>query len=138
VVSIDPFQSTQWRGAGRRLLRESGVEHLHSLLEEKAESALPRLIAEGARFDLALIDGDHRFEYAFVDVFFARRLLGSGKLIVMDDGWMPSVRKCAAFFEAAGLCGREPTPVGSPLSKFILLRVTSEGDAREWNEFTNF
>lgn len=138
VTSIDPFQSTQWRGAGRRFLKEAGLTHLHTLLESRSESALPHLIAEGREFDLAFIDGDHRFESAFLDIFFARRLVGPGRLIVVDDAWMPAIQKAAAFFTSANLCRQEPTPEGSPLSKFILLHVDAEGDAREWDHFAQF
>jgi predicted O-methyltransferase YrrM len=138
VTSIDPFQTTQWRGAGRRFLKEAGLSHLHTLHESRSESALPQLIAHGERFDFAFIDGDHRFESAFLDIFFARRLLGPSKLIVVDDAWMPAIQKAAAFFTSANLCQREPTPEGAPLSKFILLRVDATGDALEWDHFAEF
>ncbi|HMN41781.1 MAG TPA: class I SAM-dependent methyltransferase [Phycisphaerales bacterium] len=141
VTSIDPFQTTQWRGAGRRFLKEAGLTLLHTLLEFRSESALPQLISEhggGQQFDFAFIDGDHRFESAFLDIFFARRLLGPGKLIVVDDAWIPAIQKAAAFFTSATLCRQEPTPEGSPLSKFILLHVDAEGDAREWDHFAQF
>jgi predicted O-methyltransferase YrrM len=141
VTSIDPFQTSQWRGAGRRFLRDAGTDALHRLIEERSEAALPRLIAEARGshpFDLAFIDGDHRFEGVFLDIFYARRLVGNGNLIVVDDAWMPAIQKAAAFYESAGLCRREATPEGSPLSRFILLRVDAAGDEREWDHFANF
>jgi predicted O-methyltransferase YrrM len=140
LVSMDPFQASLWNGAGRRHLRDAGLEAHHRLFEEPSEVVLPRLIAEGegGRFDLAFIDGDHRFESVFTDVFFARRLLGPGKLIVVDDAWMPAVQKAAAFFESAHLCRREPTPTDSPRSKLILLRVEARGDTRAWDHFADF
>src|SRR5262249_2356606 len=107
LASIDPMQTPHWKGAGRRHLREAGVAQLHELIEEKSEAALPRLVSELRRFDMAFIDGDHRFESVFVDVLYSRRLVGPDRLIVVDDAWMPAVRKAAAFFESAGLCRRE-------------------------------
>ncbi len=138
LVSMDPFQTSQWKGAGLRHLRDAGLAEHHQLFEEPSEVVLPRLIAEHERFDLAFIDGDHRFESVFIDIFFARRLVGPGKLIIVDDAWMPAVQKAAAFFVSANLCTREPSPEGSPLCKFILLRMDAKGDAREWDHFTQF
>jgi hypothetical protein len=138
VTSVDPFQTSHWGGAGRALLRRAGVGAEHELHEGASELVLPQLVAEGQRFDLAFIDGDHRFEHAFIDVFYARRLVGPGRLIVLDDGWMPAVRRCAAFFEAHGLCAREPAPAGPGADKFILLRVTPGGDARAWDHHAEF
>jgi predicted O-methyltransferase YrrM len=138
VVSMDPYQTLTWKGAGRRHLRDAGITTQHRFLEEPSELALPRLAAAGERFDLAFIDGDHRFEGVLIDTFYARKLVGDDKLIVLDDAWMPAVQKCAAFFESAHLCRREPTPPDSPLSKLILLRVERRGDSRSWDHFVDF
>ena len=138
LVSMDPFQSIHWKGAGVRHLRDAGLTKFHELLEAPSDAALPRLIADGRRFDLAFIDGDHRFESVFLDIHFARKLVGPGKLIIIDDAWMPSVQKAAAFFAGANLCRREETPAASPLAKFILLRVDAAGEARDWDHFAPF
>jgi len=138
VVSMDPFQTSQWGGAGRRHLREAGAGDRHVLCGERSEMVLPRMVAEGgegAKFDFAFIDGDHRFEHAFIDVFYARRLVGPGRVVVVDDAWMPSVRKCAGFFESAGLCAVEK---GAGLEKFVVMRVMSAGDERAWDQFAEF
>ena len=49
--------------------------------------------------DFAFIDGDHRFEAVFVDLYFMTRLLRPEGLIVMDDMWMPSIRTAVAYAE---------------------------------------
>jgi hypothetical protein len=74
----------------------------------------------------------------FTDVLYARRLVRPGGLIVVDDAWMPSVRKCTGFFRSAGLVDVEASPEGSPLSKYHLLRVNAAGDVREWDHFAEF
>jgi predicted O-methyltransferase YrrM len=61
-VAIDPFQLESWNGAGLRTLREAGVDELVEVIEEESQLALPRLVGEGRAFDLAFVDGDHRFE----------------------------------------------------------------------------
>lgn len=138
LLSIDPFQTANWRGAGRRHLREAGVEGFHELAEDRSELELPRLVAAGRRFDAAFIDGDHRFEHVMIDIFYARRLVGAGNLIIVDDAWMPSVLKACAFFTSARLCTVETAPDVPASGKFVLLRVLSEGDARAWDHFAEF
>ena len=98
-VTIDPFQDESWRGAGRRTLRDAGAAEFCQLIEEESQLALPTLVGEGRRFGLALIDGDHRFEGAFVDMYFADRLLEPGGLMVADDLWMPAISSAVSYLE---------------------------------------
>lgn len=98
-VAIDPFQHESWKGAGLRTLRDAGVREIVEVIEEESQLALPRLLAEGRRFDFAFIDGDHRFEGVFVDLYFMTRLVEPGRLVVVDDMWMPSVRTAVAYVE---------------------------------------
>src|ERR671918_1468656 len=98
-VAIDPFQKESWNGAGLRTLREAGVEEHVDVIEEESQLALPRLVAEGREFDFAFVDGDHRFEGVFLDLYFMTRLVKPGGLIVVDDMWMPAVRTAVAYVE---------------------------------------
>src|SRR4051812_30692453 len=98
-VAIDPFQEQSWNGAGLRTLREAGVEDVVEVIEEESQLALPRLVGEGRTFDFAFVDGDHRFEGAFLDIYFMTRLVRSGGLVVVDDMWLPAVRVAVAYCE---------------------------------------
>jgi predicted O-methyltransferase YrrM len=98
-VAIDPFQQESWRGAGLRTLREAGVQESVDVLPEESQVALPRLLGEGRQFDLAFIDGDHRFEGVFLDLYYMTRLIRPGGVVVVDDMWMPSVRTAVAYVE---------------------------------------
>src|ERR687891_2565196 len=98
-TAIDPFQRESWNGAGLRTLREAGVEDLVDVIEEESQLALPRLVAEGREFDFAFVDGDHRFEGVFLDLYYMTRLVRPGGLVVVDDMWMPSVRTAVAYME---------------------------------------
>jgi predicted O-methyltransferase YrrM len=98
-VAIDPFQDASWRGAGRRTLRDAGAAGFCELIEEESQLVLPRLAGEGRRFGLALIDGDHRFDGAFVDMYYADRMLEPGGLMVADDLWMPAIASAVSYFE---------------------------------------
>src|SRR5438067_4682008 len=102
-VAIDPTESQHWHGAGRRLVERAGLAGMVDIVEERSQMVLPRWFADEEQlvsFDLAFIDGDHRFDPCFVDIYYALPLVKPGGLIVVDDVWMPSVRMAVAFFEA--------------------------------------
>jgi predicted O-methyltransferase YrrM len=86
-------------GAGTRTIRAAGVEHMVEQVHEESQLALPRFAAEGRRFDLALIDGDHRFEGVFLDLYFADRLVRPRGLVIVDDMWMPAIRHAVSYME---------------------------------------
>jgi predicted O-methyltransferase YrrM len=149
-VAIDPFQTESWNGAGLRTLREAGVEDLVEVIEEESQLALPRLVAEGREFDLAFVDGDHRFEGVFLDLYFMTRLVRPGGLVVVDDMWMPAVRTAVAYvernldvtMETEALPNafrwrrrlfRRGVPAGT--GDTAVLRLPQERPALRWDEF---
>jgi predicted O-methyltransferase YrrM len=66
-VVIDPFQETRFAGRGLDLLDEWGLLELVEHHADESQIVLPRLLAEGHRFHLAFVDGNHRFDAVFVD-----------------------------------------------------------------------
>jgi predicted O-methyltransferase YrrM len=80
-------------------LAAAGVRDHVEVIEEESQLALPRLVSEGRAFDLAFVDGDHRFESALIDLYFMTRLVRPEGLIVMDDMWLPSIRTAVAYVE---------------------------------------
>lgn len=99
-VAIDPYQRTHFEGGAVAALEEAGVGALLELHEEESQLVLPRLLAEGRSFDLAFLDGNHRFEAVFLDLYYAGRLLGEGRAVFVDDVQLPGVRKALDFFAA--------------------------------------
>jgi hypothetical protein len=61
--------------------------------------ALPALVTEGLVADAAFVDGSHRFHDVFVGLYFLRKIVRPGRLIVMDDDWTPSVRTAVRYYE---------------------------------------
>ena len=61
--------------------------------------ALAQLAAEGFIADAAFVDGSHRFHEVFVDLYFLRKIVRPGGLIILDDYWAPSVRTAASYYE---------------------------------------
>jgi predicted O-methyltransferase YrrM len=98
-VVIDPMQTSMFHNAARRTLRESGVDEMVEFYEAPSDLVLPRLISEGRHFDFAFIDGDHRFEAAFLDVVFVDRLLKPGGVVALDDAWSHPVYLACKFLE---------------------------------------
>lgn len=99
-IVIDPFQREAFADAGWELLCAAGLDAITTLLVEPSSAALPRLIADGVVADAAFVDGSHRFHEVFVDLYFLRRIVRPGGIIVLDDDWTPSVRTAVRYYEA--------------------------------------
>ncbi|WP_367437997.1 class I SAM-dependent methyltransferase [Streptomyces celluloflavus] len=98
-VIIDPFQERDWSNAGWGLLRAAGLDSIASLMLAPSSIALPQLIAEGLAADAAFVDSSHRFHEVFVDLYFLRKIVRPGGLIVIDDAWAPSVLTAVHYYE---------------------------------------
>jgi predicted O-methyltransferase YrrM len=96
---IDPFQSKLFHNAALRAVREAGAGDLIDFYAEPSQIVLPRMVSAGRRFDLAFIDGDHRFEAAFIDFYFIDQLLKPGGIVIFDDLGMDGVFLTCAFAE---------------------------------------
>ena len=97
---LDPFQISQWDGAGIRNLEEAGVDYFE-WVEELSEIALPRLLSEKeGGFDFVFIDGWHTLDHTLLDCFYATRLLRTGGYLVVDDILLPPVRRALAYVAA--------------------------------------
>ena len=98
-VVIDPFQESVWSNVGWELLRSAGLDAIATLILAPSSIALPQLATEGLIADAAFVDGSHRFHEVFVDLYFLRKIVRPGGLIVLDDNWAPSVRTAARYYE---------------------------------------
>jgi hypothetical protein len=79
---------------------------------------LPRLLAEGRSFDLAFLDGNHRFDGVLLDVVYSGRLLKEGAIVFVDDTQLASVRR------AVGFCVTNLS--------WVVEDDGAEGDVHEW------
>jgi predicted O-methyltransferase YrrM len=103
-VAIDPYQfagpdpqRNLFAGIGVENLEEAGVREMVEFHPQESQIVLPRLLADGRRFDLAFIDGTHRFEGVFLDLIYAGRLLEERGIVFVDDAQLPAVRKAIDF-----------------------------------------
>ena len=137
-VVIDPHQSTGFANCGLQMLEEAGVSSLIEHYPEASQSVLPRLVADGRKFDLAVVDGNHRFDAVFVDLYYLGRLLSPGGIVFLDDWQLPGVARAAGFFQAN--VGWTLAEVNSEqdLHHWAVLRTNTQPDARPFDYFADF
>jgi predicted O-methyltransferase YrrM len=132
-VVIDPFQESAYSNVGWELLRSAGLGAMSRLLVEASSLALPQLLEEGLVADAAFVDGSHRFHEVFVDLYFLRKLVRPGGLIVLDDVGWPSVGGALAYFDLN--LGWRPIDLGKRLAG---RRLPDELDEPGFTDFRPF
>lgn len=93
LISVDPYPPgfDHVRQSALLAIDNAGLSHRHAHVHAESELALPRLFNEGVRPDFVYIDRYHGFDHAFVDFFFADKLLPVGGTITFDDSRWRSV-----------------------------------------------
>jgi predicted O-methyltransferase YrrM len=97
-VIVDAFQD-QFADAGWDALVAAGLAEQSTLLRERSQLALPRLVEESLVADAVFVDGSHIFHNVFLDLAYLRELVRPGGLIVLDDCDWPSVATAVRYFE---------------------------------------
>jgi predicted O-methyltransferase YrrM len=98
-IVIDPFQQEGFANVGWDLLRSAGLDAIATLVEAPSSIVLAGLVTDGVVVDAAFVDGSHRFHEVFVDLYYLRKIVRPGGLIVLDDDWTPSVRTAVRYYE---------------------------------------
>jgi predicted O-methyltransferase YrrM len=103
IVCIDTFQGTPEENYVYALLQDqlAGIEARFDRnlapfrgrvekIKSRSAPALQQLMADGRRFDLAYIDGGHRYEDVMADSIGVWSLLEPGGIVIWDDyEWAP-------------------------------------------------
>ncbi len=74
-VVLDPAQSTRFANCGLQVLEEAGIRSMVEHHAEESQIALPQFLKEGRNFDLGFVDGNHRFDRVFLDLFYLGHLV---------------------------------------------------------------
>ena len=98
-IVIDPFQATAYDNVGWDALNAAGLADHTTFIGEASSIVLARLTADGFTADAAFVDGSHRFHEVFVDLYFLRKLVRPGGLIILDDAAWPSVATALRYFD---------------------------------------
>jgi predicted O-methyltransferase YrrM len=137
-VVIDPYQATRFSDCGLQFLDEAGVGELVELHAEDSQMSLPRFLDEARGFDLAFVDGNHRFDGVFVDLFYLGRLVRPGGIVFLDDYQLPGVARAASFFTSnLGWTMEEISPPDD-LHQWAVLRTSTVPDTRPFDHFVDF
>lgn len=137
-VTLDPGQASAYANRGLEILAEAGIKSLVEFYQEKSQLALPQFLKEGRQFDLAFVDGNHRFDAVFVDLYYLGQLVRKGGIIILDDYNLPGIKRAVSFF-VNNLEWRieETSPPDDP-HHWVVLRTSKDEDTRGFRYFVEF
>lgn len=144
-VVIDAYQAQENKYAkmGLNILSEAGLDSVIEFYGDKSQIVLPCLLGGDRKFDFAFVDGNHLFDYVFLDLFYLGQLVKNGGIIFMDDYDKPGIRKAVTFFvknldwkiEEIGSNGKSEV---NKNREWAVLRTNEKGDTRHWQDFIDF
>jgi predicted O-methyltransferase YrrM len=137
-VAIDPHQTTGFADCGLQFLEDAGVTDMVHHYTERSEIVLPRLLSEGRTFDLAFVDGNHRFDWVFVDLVYVGRLVRPGGIVIVDDYQLPAVQRAASFFVTNLGWAIEEVSTSEEKHHWVVLRTSAEPDKRSFKDYIEF
>jgi predicted O-methyltransferase YrrM len=137
-VVIDPFQRTRFADCGLQALEEAGLESVVEHHSEASQIVLPRFQTEGRSFDLAFVDGDHRFDGVFLDLVYLGKLVRKGGIIVLDDYQLPAIVHATSFFLKNLGWTLEEVSGPDPHHQWAVLRTSTIPDTRPFDYFIDF
>jgi len=137
-VVLDPFQAGRFAGCGLQVLEEAGTRPLVEYHAERSEIALPQFLKEDRRFDFAFVDGNHRFDSVFLDLFYLGRLVRKGGVVVLDDYDLAGIKRAVSFFLTNLGWTIEETAPQDDGHHWVVLRTASQPDRRDFRYFVEF
>ncbi len=138
-VVIDPFQvqENKYASMGLNILGEAGLGEIIEFYGEKSQVILSSFLNEGRKFDLAFVDGNHLFDYVFLDLFYLGQLVKNGGIIFVDDYDKPGIRKAVTFF-IKNLDWKIEESGSEKNREWLIMRTSENGDTRDWQNFIDF
>jgi predicted O-methyltransferase YrrM len=139
LISIDPFQKSEWENTGIQTLKDAGLLKYHTLIREPDFIALPELLKDidkTGKFDLILVNGNDSFEYIVLDFYFSINLLKIGGVIVLDDIKNENIAKAYKYFQTNYLNLVEVKNTLNYMTQGTFIKVAE--DARPWFFHINF
>lgn len=137
-VAVDPYQATRFANCGLQFLEEAGVAELVEYHTQESQIALPQFLVEARSFQLAFVDGNHRFDGVFLDLVFLGRLVRAGGIVFVDDYHLPAVARAASFcLTNLGWTLEEVSPADD-LHRWAVLRTSGVPDTRPFDYYVDF
>jgi predicted O-methyltransferase YrrM len=135
---VDPYQATRFSDCGLQLLEEAGVSGLIEHHAEESQLALPRFLGQARLFDLAFVDGNHRFDGVFVDLVYLGRLVRPGGIVFLDDYQLPAVARAVSFFLTNLGWKLEEVSATDDYHRWAVLRTSAVPDTRPFDFYVEF
>ena len=134
-VAVDPFETGLWHGIALQKVKEAGMSRRFQHLPDYSIFALPALKQKRDSFDIIFVDGDHKFDSAFIDFALSDAVCANNCYILLHDLWMPSIAKVAQFIDFNRPdFARRPVPEDVNIVAFQKVGP----DNRTWTHFVNF
>jgi predicted O-methyltransferase YrrM len=137
-VVVDPYQATRFADCGLQFLGEAGLGELVEFHGEESQIVLPRFLAEGRTFDLAFVDGNHRFDGVFVDLVHLGRLVRPGGIVFVDDYQLAAVARAVSFFRTNLGWALEGESLEDERHGWAVLRTARTPVERPYDHFVDF
>ena len=137
-VALDPYQATRFANCGLQFLEEAGIAQMVEHYAEESQIALPRFLGEARRFDLAFVDGNHRFDGVFLDLVFLGRLVRMGGIVFVDDYQLPAVARAVSFCVTNLGWTLEEVSAADDFHQWAVLRTSAVPDTRPFDYYVDF
>jgi len=137
-VVVDPYQATRFADCGLQFLDEAGVAELVEYHPEESAIVLPRFLSEDRSFDLAFVDGNHRFDGVFLDLIYLGRLVCAGGIVFVDDYQLPSVARAVSFCTTNLGWEVEELSTDDDLHHWTVLRTAHVPPQRPFDHYVDF
>jgi predicted O-methyltransferase YrrM len=137
-VAVDPFQTTGFSDCGLQCLDDAGCRDMVQHYSEESQIVLPRLVAEGRTFDLAFVDGNHRFDRVFLDLIYLGRLVRPGGIVCVDDHQYPAIAWAVSFCLTNLGWTMETVSEADDTHQWAVLRTSAVPDERTFDYFVAF
>jgi predicted O-methyltransferase YrrM len=137
-IVLDPFQARSFSNRGLQALEEAGVIPIVEFHPEMSQIALPVFLRKGRSFDFGFVDGNHRFDSVFLDLFYLGRLLRRGGVIILDDYDLPGIRRAVSFYVTNLGWRVEETSLAGDDHHWVVLRTAEAEDNRDFRHFVDF
>jgi predicted O-methyltransferase YrrM len=132
-TAIDPFQFI-FHHVGSFQAEKVGMQHVFQLLAEKSVPVMADLNRKGEQFEFIFVDGNHRFDDVMVDFTLSAEVNPIGGYIVLDDMWMPSIQRAAAFIRNNR---KDYVEVPTPINNIAVFNRIAK-DERRWDDHVDF
>ena len=136
-VVLDPFQA-HFANRGLQALEDAGVQSLVEFHAEASQIALPMFLKAQRQFDFAFVDGNHRFDSVFVDLFYLGRLVRKGGVIFLDDYQLPGIQRAVSFYVMNLNWRVEESSAAEADHHWVAVRTSERDDERDYRSFVEF